>query len=268
MKQRIFLLWTVVALLFAGCAASKQSTNGEEREDTAINSYTQIDQETAKAMMERDDGHIVVDVRRQDEFDAGHIPGAILIPHETIEGERPAALPNLDQIILIFCRTGNRSKPAAQKLCDMGYTRLYEFGGVTTWTGPLVTSDQAAATSTPTLVIRANDRTVYATFMDNSSAQALVERLSAGPIEIDLHDYGHFEKVGPLPWGLPRNDETITTEPGDVILYQGKEITVYYDQNTWDFTRLAKIENVTKDDLLSAFGEGDVTVSFSIQWSE
>ena len=84
-------------------------------------------------------------------------------------------------------------------------------------------------------------------------------------MELDLHDYGHFEKVGSLPWTLPRNDETITTVPGDVILYQGNQITIYYDENTWDFTRLAKIENITKEELLSVFGEGNVSVKLWVK---
>ena len=90
-------------------------------------------------MMAKDDGHIVVDVRRQDEYDAGHIPGAILIPNESIGTEQPEELPYLDQIILIYCRSGNRSKQAAQKLCNMGYTNIYEFGGINTWTGEILT---------------------------------------------------------------------------------------------------------------------------------
>ena len=102
------------------------------------NTFTQIDQETAKEMMARDDGHVVVDVRRQDEYDAGHIPGAILIPNESIVDERPAELPDLEQVILIYCRSGNRSKQAAQKLADLGYSNIYEFGGITTWTGEIV----------------------------------------------------------------------------------------------------------------------------------
>ena len=69
-------------------------------------------------------------------------------------------------------------------------------------------------------------------------------------------------------WSLPRNDESITTEPGDVILYQGDQITVYYDENTWNFTRLAKIGSVTREELLEAFGEGNVTVTFWTEWSE
>ena len=90
-------------------------------------------------MMAKDDGHIVVDVRRQDEYDAGHIPGAILIPNESIGTEQPEELPDLNQIILIYCRSGNRSKQAAQKLYNMGYTNIYEFGGINTWTAKIVT---------------------------------------------------------------------------------------------------------------------------------
>ena len=103
-----------------------------------VRSYTQISQEEAKEMMAKEDGHIVVDVRRQDEYDAGHIPGAILIPNESISTEPPAELPDLDQIIMIYCRSGRRSKEAAQKLADMGYTKIYEFGGILDWTGEVV----------------------------------------------------------------------------------------------------------------------------------
>lgn len=71
-----------------------------------------------------------------------------------------------------------------------------------------------------------------------------------------------------MPWELPTNDESITTEPGDIILYQGSKITIYYDENTWDFTRLARIEDVTKEELLEALGTDDVTVKFWIEWSE
>ena len=120
----------------------------------------------------------------------------------------------------------------------------------------------------PTLVIAANGTVFYAEPADNASAQTFIENLSRAAIEVELHDYGHFEKVGQLPWSLPRTDETITTEPGDVILYQGNQITIYYDRNTWDFTRLARIENVSKEELLSAFGEGDATVRLWVEWSE
>ncbi len=127
-------LWPLlfVILLLTGCA-QKLDGNGMVGKTT----YVQIDQEKAKAMMTVDDGHVIVDVRWQDEYDAGHIPGAILIPNESITAAQPEALPDKEQIILIYCRSGNRSKQAAQKLADMGYTNVYEFGGIIDWTGEI-----------------------------------------------------------------------------------------------------------------------------------
>ena len=139
-KVQAALLLVAVILLLAGCARSGQVMDGEDMFLPA--SYTQISQEEAGEMMERDDGHIIVDVRRQDEYDAGHIPGAILIPNESIGAEPPKELPDLDQIILIYCRSGNRSKQAAEKLAAMGYTNIYEFGGINTWTGEIATNEE------------------------------------------------------------------------------------------------------------------------------
>ena len=87
--------------------------------------------------MAMDGSQVIVDVRRQDEYDSGHIPGAILIPNESISTTQPEELPDLDQIILVYCRSGNRSKQAAQKLADMGYRNVYEFGGIIDWTGEI-----------------------------------------------------------------------------------------------------------------------------------
>lgn len=120
----------------------------------------------------------------------------------------------------------------------------------------------------PTLVIEANGTVFYAALEDNSSAKALIEKLNFAPVTVNMHDYGSFEKVGSLPWELPRNDEQITTVPGDVILYQGNQITIYYDENTWNFTRLATIGNVTREKLLEALGDGDVSVTLHLEWSE
>ena len=105
-------------------------------------SFSQIDQNTAMEMMTRDDGHIIIDVRRQEEYDSGHIPGAILIPNETIGMDPPEALTDYDQIILVYCRSGNRSKQAAHKLAEIGYSNVFEFGGILTWKGDIVTSEE------------------------------------------------------------------------------------------------------------------------------
>ena len=134
--KRLLIPALAALLLLTGCAHAPAPQQAAE--DSTKPSWVQIDQETAKRMMEADDGHVIVDVRRQDEYDAGHIPGAILIPNESIVDERPSELPDLEQVILIYCRSGNRSKQAAQKLADLGYLNIYEFGGITTWTGKIV----------------------------------------------------------------------------------------------------------------------------------
>ena len=115
------------------------------------------------------------------------------------------------------------------------------------------------------LVITANGTTFTAAFEDNSSAAAFADLLREGPVTVSLHDYGNFEKVGPLPQSLPTNDAQITTQPGDVILYQGNQVTIYYDQNTWSFTRLAPIDGATREGVLSVLGDGDVEVTFSLE---
>ena len=104
--------------------------------------------------------------------------------------------------------------------------------------------------------------TLTATLADNSSARAFYELLEKGPITIKMHDYGNFEKVGPLGASLPRNDTQITTTAGDIILYQGNQITIYYDTNSWSFTRLGKIDGVTKTELKRILSKGDVTAVF------
>ena len=93
-------------------------------------------------MMGKDDGHVIADVRRQDEYVEGHIPGAILIPNESIGTEMPAELPDLSRIMLVYCRSGRRSREAARKLFDRGYSRVYEFGGILIWTGDIVKAEK------------------------------------------------------------------------------------------------------------------------------
>ena len=115
------------------------------------------------------------------------------------------------------------------------------------------------------LRIDANGKTLYADLMDNTSAEEFKEKLREGAISVYLQDYGNFEKVGDLPWSINRNDTNITTIPGDVILYQGNMITIYYSQNTWSFTYLARIPDATRESLLEVLGQGDVEVTFSLE---
>lgn len=116
-----------------------------------------------------------------------------------------------------------------------------------------------------TMKITVGDTVFTATLADNSSAAALKELLVKGPLTINMHDYANMEKVGPIGTSLPTNDEHIVTEPGDIILYLGNSLVIYYDTNTWNFTRIGRLNDVTQAELMEALGKGDVTVTFSLE---
>lgn len=126
----------------------------------------------------------------------------------------------------------------------------------------VTTSPQISHQEDAMLHITVGGQELLATWEDNSSAQAFRQLLSQGPITVEMEDYGGFEKVGALGTTLPRNDTTITTQPGDVILYQGNQITIYYGTNTWSFTRLAEIQDPSR--LQDVLGDGSVSVTFSL----
>jgi rhodanese-related sulfurtransferase len=123
MKKLIFIL--LAALLLTACVQEKDN----DRE--AI--YMNITAQEAKEIMDTQEGYIILDVREQDEFDQGHIPGAILIPYTQIDFKAEDMLPDLDQLILVYCRSGRRSKIAAEALVELGYTNIKEFGGILDW---------------------------------------------------------------------------------------------------------------------------------------
>ena len=114
------------------------------------------------------------------------------------------------------------------------------------------------------LYIKIDNKILTVALQNNSSVNELVEKLKQEDITMEMSDYANFEKVGSIGFSLPRNDKNITTMPGDIILYQGNQITIYYDTNTWNFTKLGKIENITQKELKEILGNGDVTVTFSL----
>jgi len=113
---------------------------------------------------------------------------------------------------------------------------------------------------TNTMNLQIGDRTLTATLADNSSVAALINALSQG----EMRDYGNMEKVGSLGRSFPRNDQSITTQPGDIILYQGNALVIYYAPNTWSFTRLGKIDGLNQQELKQVLGEGNVTITLSL----
>jgi Uncharacterized conserved protein len=131
---------------------------------------------------------------------------------------------------------------------------------------PKSSANSSAQTEAPVkLKIHVNDTTFTATLEENSSAKAFAEFLAQGDMTLDMHDYGSFEKVADLPRSFPRNDTQIDTDAGDIILYQGNSITIYYDKNSWNFTRLARIDNVNKKRLQQILGKGNVKATFSVE---
>ena len=125
MKRIMPLLMAL--LLLAGCGAQPEEST-----------YRQITAEEAAAMMEEESGYLILDVRTAEEFSEKHIPGAVNIPNETIGDQDIPELPDKEQLILVYCRSGNRSKQAAEKLVKLGYTNIVEFGGIHDWTGETV----------------------------------------------------------------------------------------------------------------------------------
>ena len=123
MKKLTILL--LAAVLLAACGQAKDNDQG------AV--YVNITAEEAKTIMDTGAGYVILDVREQDEYDAGHIPGAILIPYTQIEEKANEMLPDKDQLILVYCRSGRRSKIAAEALAELGYTNIKEFGGIIDW---------------------------------------------------------------------------------------------------------------------------------------
>lgn len=140
MNRRTFLnavfLASVISLAgLTGCFGAPTGDNGNTNSDSGSNSnsYQQVDTEAAKELMDTEDDYVILDARTQTEYDEGHIPGAILIPHDTVATAAENALPDKGQLILVYCRSGNRSKESSQALVDLGYTNVVEFGGINSW---------------------------------------------------------------------------------------------------------------------------------------
>ena len=387
--MKVYVLIPAIFILFilGGCALKPKVLNGDGMEKTFT--YKQISQDEAKKMMEADDGHVILDVRREDEYAAGHIPGAILVPNESIGTEQPEELPDLNQVILVYCRSGNRSKQASQKLADMGYVNVYEFGGIIDWTGEIVTEEdrtdqedaktqedqknqeggdgsmhentKEAAQGTAELsfqsfdgggpefqvVLKNQDIVSYESSVhyakadhaeltgagytityiftgkkagetsmtieerspiadnldhkyhvsvdedlhvtirevsvrdifedmgetdmclligddpipvlweENESVEALKELC---PLTISMSMYGGFEQVGAIGQDIPREDVQTEADYGDIMLYSGNQIVIFYGSNSWAYTKLGHID-LTREELEELLGNGDVTIT-------
>ena len=112
--------------------------------------------------------------------------------------------------------------------------------------------------------IKVNSNILEVKLEDNEATKSLVERLKNGDISVNANEYGGFEKVGSLGFNLPRNDKSITTSAGDIVLYQGNQISLFYNSNSWSYTKLGRVQNVSGAELKNILGSGDVTLILSI----
>ena len=129
------LLFLLALMLLSGCGAPAGAGKAEA-------GYRQITAAEAADLMETEENYVILDVRTREEYEGGHIPGAICIPNETIGSEEIPKLPDKRQLILVYCRSGNRSKQASSKLAALGYTGIVEFGGIIDWPGETVSGDE------------------------------------------------------------------------------------------------------------------------------
>ena len=136
MRKDIFVILAMILSL--GLIGCDKNAEAEQTQNVSDITYTQISMDEAVTMMEEETDYIILDVRRPDEFADKHIPNAINVPNETIGEEEIPELPDKDQMILVYCRSGNRSKQASKKLAALGYTNVYEFGGINDWPGETV----------------------------------------------------------------------------------------------------------------------------------
>ena len=113
-----------------------------------------------------------------------------------------------------------------------------------------------------TMTVQVEESTFTATLEDNTAVAALVEMMEQGPVTIQMRDYGGFEKVGALGTSLPASNSQITTQAGDIVLYQGNQIVLFYGSNSWSYTPLGRIDDLTG--WAEALGSGDVSVTFSL----
>ena len=114
------------------------------------------------------------------------------------------------------------------------------------------------------MYIKVNNHILDVELEDNSATKELKEKLKKGDIVIEAHEYGGFEKVGDLGFLLPREDINVTTTAGDIVLYQGNQISIFYNSNSWSYTKLGKIQNITSNELKNILGNGDIKITFTL----
>ena len=169
-------------------------------------------------------------------------------------------------MLLFACGTG-QAADAAVPLAESSKEEHPDTASQTTMPSSDHTAEEGAGTGEEVtemnMTVQVGEYTFTATLEDNAAAEALAEKLEAGPVTIWMEDYAGFEKVGDLGTSLPASNRRITTQTGDIVLYQGSQVVIFYGSNTWSYTRLGRINDRTGWE--EALGGGDVSVTFSLE---
>jgi len=178
-----------------------------------------------------------------------------------------------EKTVIPFCTSGSSGIATSEKniadLVPIGkqlegkrFPASATKGDVKEWVYTLPLNNEKVETK---LLISVNGQELTASFADSTAAVELAEKLKAESVTVTLNEYGGFEKVGKLPWSLTRTDASTETEPCDIMLYQGSQMTIFYNSNSWSYTKLGHIDNITQDELKDILGEGDVTITLSMK---
>lgn len=245
------------AVLLAGCFAAKKDPG---------QGWHTISQEEAKKMMEQDNGRIILDVREYEEYYEGFIPDAVCMPADRIGDLAPALLPDKDRVILVYCRSGNRSRQAAEKLAAMGYTNVYDFGGIRDWTGPVAREE--VIQPMPIYCLRVGDHWFTFTPAENETAEAFLEQLSRGSLETSLTALDGTVKTGPFSWPLPGEAQETEYTAGDILTDLKGSILICTDSGSGPYVRLAETDGMYLDELREALAGEPAETAFFIEWTE
>lgn len=240
-------------LFLVSCAADKGAL-----------SYKKISQEEAVKMMETGDC-LILDVRTEEEYNDGHIPNAICLPVETIGSEAPAQLPDKDQIILIYCRTGVRAERAAKALADLGYTNVYDFGGIADWEGDIVTEESFDyGEPEASLTLEIGGRQIYTNIITKTE---LLDAVGTSSFELSFRDEGSIKRAV-LPFTVSPEEKDTEVRTGDVLLCSGNEMLLILEEGTVRGERIGSFTGMTKGELEEIFGEGDFTALMFLDWMD
>lgn len=269
MKKFIMLL---LAALFLFALSACSSTAPAERE-AAGDTHTSIAEESQDTMTSDTDvsGETTAEKTEDSVSESGTMSiGSTAEPEKNTDVESEHKNPAGNQPETISApetqKPADTSEPATEKpnTSSNPVTELSETTKEPATAEPSISPKEEEPMKQAQFYIIAGETTFTADFADNSSADAFRELLTQGDLTINMNDYGSFEKVGSIGQSLPREDTQISTTIGDVILYQGNQIVIFYGTNSWSYSRLGKIQNAAKDDLLTAFGSGNVTITFSL----